>query len=1276
MNSFGDVVVESSPKVQYLIYDNILENWNVEEFPIPTFDFVNIAESCLWGGVVTPNEEPIHGNDHRYFYLAFQEGRYTNFNNYYVDSNVCLFYWREGLSNWAMLALWPNTESLDELFSSKAYKPSSSTNGHLAGLNSEGDLTDSGIAADDVATQQDLATKQDTIQDLAAIRSGAAAGATALQESDITPIENRLQNIEEDVENLLGDLANGKLYGGIINTQSTVQPDTSCYYIAEEGGTYSAFGVTVNSNERVQIIIHNGTAWEVVSLNMYNYGYAHGKFDKVDDIDSLLTDIVPSSSSSSNQLATTSDVNEKFNELEEEVGTIGNGAYEEAWDGSSAPVVADIPAGVSVTYNSTSYTGTLAASASTVDKIYLVSDGNGNYDRYVTVESSGTYSWKKVGTTAIPLSNYATESEVSQLRQEVTGDISQLEAKVTDLQDGETVLQQQIDAIHPVVIEGNVTNAPDNEDITATPDNRLKFADRTATLTNKGYKILRADKTFASQVTDINTIYEVRYQFDLNDGEVEIPSGCELHFNGGRIINGKIVYNNTVISGDYSLDCDCSGPVGNDFATPEMYGAKGDGQSDDSLAIQAAIDGGNLHIVFNAPKYLLDVRKQSTYRSVALEIHSRSNLLLEFVNSTLELAGNDWSEYRMFDILNSSSIKIIGGDFIGDKDTHDYGFRFNLENKEWDGTSLIDSSTNCITTPIPVSYLSNFDGTNKKPYSMMIDNGYLDVNNYDSIAQLTTKYILFQDNTFVAEVNAISDFSQYPNANYFRRQINGTIVVDDTKIAYISNSYIDHNNYRKTHEQGLGVCIVDSAGISLVNIKTHGFTGDGILVSGDLSTNGITIKDVGSYDNRRQGITVGGGDNIEIENVYIHDICGTNPSCGIDVELETSLVRLGTVNLRNCKFANIWSYNVILTGTYLSSSPLARVNADGCIFDNNVSITKNACVGCTFETEGNKYLSASYKRGNVLEIPEGVEDCIIHSERRFYCNGGTRSAFKHETIGSVSSTDSLFGTFDGCYFYKVYRQAYAQNLILVNCRVDNSFVKTIESNYNVFVASTNLIDASCKYVSGNTYYNARLLASGATQLLVTGCSFIESANYEVLENIDGFISVSSPSVVVSKNTFITSTISCIVGYIPTGTNVVASNNIITLTGSSWVSDNNTINNYWKRLKFTNNTINLTPTATILNANLTHYEIFNRTSFVIPRMTESIKTQIEKFIQNNEGISVYSFLPLVTFNTDILAQTKDDAIKGQMALDNGVVKTCSQSSTYDATGTLVTNAVWA
>ncbi len=43
-----------------------------------------------------------------------------------------------------------------------------------------------------------------------------------------------------------------------------------------------------------------------------------------------------------------------------------------AWDGASTPVVADIPYGVTVTYNDTDYTGTLSADSATAGAFYLV----------------------------------------------------------------------------------------------------------------------------------------------------------------------------------------------------------------------------------------------------------------------------------------------------------------------------------------------------------------------------------------------------------------------------------------------------------------------------------------------------------------------------------------------------------------------------------------------------------------------------------------------------------------------------------------------------------------------------------------------------------------------------------------------------------------------------------------------------------------------------------------------------------------------------------------
>lgn len=107
-------------------------------------------------------------------------------------------------------------------------------------------------------------------------------------------------------------------------------------------------------------------------------------------------------------------------EVDSIIATLSRQEYVVAWDGASTPDVTEIPAGVTVTYSGTTYTGTLAASASTVNKIYMVWNGTA-YDMYGTSQDGG-YSWVPMGTTTVDLSQYATKAE-----------LSQLEAKVTDL---------------------------------------------------------------------------------------------------------------------------------------------------------------------------------------------------------------------------------------------------------------------------------------------------------------------------------------------------------------------------------------------------------------------------------------------------------------------------------------------------------------------------------------------------------------------------------------------------------------------------------------------------------------------------------------------------------------------------------------------------------------------------------------------------------------------------------------------------------------------------
>ena len=88
----------------------------------------------------------------------------------------------------------------------------------------------------------------------------------------------------------------------------------------------------------------------------------------------------------------------------------------------------------------------------------------------------------------------------------------------------------------------------DEEDITSV-NGQLKLKDRDNT-NGMGYVILRKNKSFAEQVTKANTIYEIRYEFNLESVEVKIPESCILKFEGGKIINGTIKANRLSIQSE------------------------------------------------------------------------------------------------------------------------------------------------------------------------------------------------------------------------------------------------------------------------------------------------------------------------------------------------------------------------------------------------------------------------------------------------------------------------------------------------------------------------------------------------------------------------------------------------------------------------------------------------------------------------------------------------------------------------------------------------------
>lgn len=100
---------------------------------------------------------------------------------------------------------------------------------------------------------------------------------------------------------------------------------------------------------------------------------------------------------------------------------------------------------------------------------------------------------------------------------------------------------------------------------------------------SSGYVILMPNKKFEDQVTEPNTIYEIRDNFTLKDAEgnsinVSIPENCVLKFNGGTIEGGDITFNNTTIKGRQDLfrNSICAGPIANadiydDWFTADEY---------------------------------------------------------------------------------------------------------------------------------------------------------------------------------------------------------------------------------------------------------------------------------------------------------------------------------------------------------------------------------------------------------------------------------------------------------------------------------------------------------------------------------------------------------------------------------------------------------------------------------------------------------------------------------------------------------------------------------
>lgn len=161
---------------------------------------------------------------------------------------------------------------------------------------------------------------------------------------------------------------------------------------------------------------------------------------------------------------------------------------------------------------------------------------------------------------------------------------------------------------------------------------------------------------------------------------------------------------------------------------------------------------------------------------------------------------------------------------------------------------------------------------------------------------------------------AYANVSMY---NIENASISNGIIMGD-KDEHIYNEENGHS-----HEGGYGISIIACKNITVKNLEIYNMTGDGINIYGinqgeKICTN-VKIENNNIHDCRRQGITIGCGEDIVICNNEIHEISGTDPQSAIDLEGNFDTEIIDEVVIQNNKIYNLNGVNSVLLVGFINN---------------------------------------------------------------------------------------------------------------------------------------------------------------------------------------------------------------------------------------------------------------------------------------------------------------------------------------------------------------------
>ncbi|WP_024773123.1 hypothetical protein [Aquimarina macrocephali] len=193
-----------------------------------------------------------------------------------------------------------------------------------------------------------------------------------------------------------------------------------------------------------------------------------------------------------------------------------------------------------------------------------------------------------------------------------------------------------------------------------------------------GYILIASNFDFTSIPSSYsNSTWDIIHDHDLNDATITIPENVILKFNGGKLKNGILTGESIEVSSEsYQVfeNIDFSNGILNDFVDVHWFGAKGDGITNDSNAIQKAVDLKKTVKLKDRKTYLLD-----------------SQILFNNGNFDSRLIYSEGLAIITSNVLRTSYIKIKGGSGDINVGANISGIRFEGragEVKDVDGIEL------------------------------------------------------------------------------------------------------------------------------------------------------------------------------------------------------------------------------------------------------------------------------------------------------------------------------------------------------------------------------------------------------------------------------------------------------------------------------------------------------------------------------------------------------------------------------------------------------------